>query len=973
MSPRIADNPYIAGAAIGGEHGFFGRESIFQEVEQTLLQPHNNAVVLQGQRRIGKTSILLQLKRRLPSSAFFPIYFDLMDMARRSTGYVLSQLAAAVAEEAHLPAPKWPEVDAVPAAFRDEFLPSLHGKLDPARRVVFLFDEFDTLEQEDVRSLPDNAAARALGEYVRGLMSTDQRLAFVFVVGRNMSELSHDFLPTVKAALVRSVSVLSPEETRALVRQAQDSEILHYDVAAVDRIVALTGGHPYLAQLMCQLLFIHAFQQSPTAQPCITVEQVEAMVPRVFEAGSAALQWIWKGIPPAERVVFSAIATQAAEGVVLNQDEVVAALKEAGIRSLMQELTLAPQTLVKWQLLEEVDGGYRFYVEILRRWVAQFQSLDNVKNELDRIDALADQLYRTALRFYEDGDMEQAIVELRRAQARNANHVKAHRLLGTIYRQQGLLPEALAQYEEAFRLDERDGRYDLVETLVQHGDALEKQGSIQDAVSAYKRVLAIVPREKTALTHLAALAERQGDEAMAAGRYSDAIASYREAQATGKQVLAQSRAAEVLEKSQEWAEALALYRELAISDPENKNWQTAIERADEEVKLSQDYEIGVQFLRDEEWKPAQDVLLKLLNRRPDYRDTVDLLAKATRRGERRYVVPYKEFWVGVGVTILSLVLLLSCLAFSLYRFVRQTNAYSTGSAGSATAVLWNDAIQATNAEVRAATRIFADVQSTLQAQTPRQSAVEATPVPVPSLTLTVPTVLPNAMETITSTPEITQSSNLATETVVARWTAEAEAWSSAVLPSPTQVGATNVVFEDDFTINDHGWTLRPMSLENGIPGWEIISGRLRTSTGGAKVNARWGISVPGLSVRNFLLSVEFTAISASAVTEVSVGFRSTADGKRYSYFCRLDGNCGGRDSLWWGPKVSPAFLPGRRANTLTVLAKDSTFNFYVNGQRMVANADTLLPDGGGILLIVESSGDAPATVDFDNLIIYSIP
>ena len=74
-------NPYIAGTALGGERGFFGREDVLREVERTLRRPADNAIVLYGQRRIGKTSILLQLQRRLPAPPFVPIYFDLMDKA----------------------------------------------------------------------------------------------------------------------------------------------------------------------------------------------------------------------------------------------------------------------------------------------------------------------------------------------------------------------------------------------------------------------------------------------------------------------------------------------------------------------------------------------------------------------------------------------------------------------------------------------------------------------------------------------------------------------------------------------------------------------------------------------------------------------------------------------------------------------------------------------------------------------------
>src|SRR5829696_5375800 len=93
-------NPYIAGKALGQDRGFFGREDILRLVETKLASPDQNALVLFGQRRIGKTSILLQLQRRLASPLFLPIYFDLMDRARRPLGQVLFDIASTIAAEA---------------------------------------------------------------------------------------------------------------------------------------------------------------------------------------------------------------------------------------------------------------------------------------------------------------------------------------------------------------------------------------------------------------------------------------------------------------------------------------------------------------------------------------------------------------------------------------------------------------------------------------------------------------------------------------------------------------------------------------------------------------------------------------------------------------------------------------------------------------------------------------------------------
>jgi AAA+ ATPase superfamily predicted ATPase len=65
----MLNNPYRIGNSVGGTESFVGRASILERI-QTLIKDersHTNAILLWGQRRIGKSSILQQLKSRLIS------------------------------------------------------------------------------------------------------------------------------------------------------------------------------------------------------------------------------------------------------------------------------------------------------------------------------------------------------------------------------------------------------------------------------------------------------------------------------------------------------------------------------------------------------------------------------------------------------------------------------------------------------------------------------------------------------------------------------------------------------------------------------------------------------------------------------------------------------------------------------------------------------------------------------------------
>jgi len=431
MSSRLASrNPYVAGKAIGEGHNFFGREDVFRLVETVLSSPDQNAIVLFGQRRIGKTSILLQLCYRLPSPSFKPIYFDLMNRARKPLGTVLYELATTMAGEFNLLQPGATDFMPMGEHFRDKFLPVLYQNLGEDIRPVILFDEFDVLDVAAEEQLPPTAAARTFFPYLRHLMETEPRLAFVIVVGRKAEDLSIDVKATFKAARYQRISLLDDDNARQLVGLAERQGSLCFTAPAVDRLLNLTARHPYLTQLMCQLLFDRAYAAFPTDTPTVNVTDVDAVIPKGLEVGENVFEWIWDGLPPAERVIFSAIAGATADKALITEDELTTILQHHGIRILIRELELAPKTLIDWEMLRRAEGGYSSFIELMRRWVAERKPFPKVKDELDHVNPIADQQYQLGHTYYRLGKLAEAITPLQAALQANPNHLKARLLLG---------------------------------------------------------------------------------------------------------------------------------------------------------------------------------------------------------------------------------------------------------------------------------------------------------------------------------------------------------------------------------------------------------------------------------------------------------------------------------------------------------------------------------------------------------------
>jgi tetratricopeptide (TPR) repeat protein len=671
-------NPYIAGRALDQPSGFFGRDDVLRLVESELQSEHQSAVVLFGQRRIGKTSILLQLLRRLPSPPFVPVYFDLMDRAQRPLSHVLFELASTIAARTGVASPPLDAFDEAGSAFRQSFLPSVYDSLGEAQRLVLLFDEFDVLDIDAEEHLPPTAASRAFFPYLRQLMQGEPRLGFVFVVGRRAEDLSISVKATFKAARYKRVTVLDETTARELVTTAERQGTLILSEDAVARIVGLTGGHPYFTQLLCQILWNDA--NAPGAQGIgrIGSHAVESTAPRAVEAGQNILEWIWDGLPPAERVIFAAIAQASEEGTVVSEDTLLELLQRHGIRILTKELELAPRTLISWEMLRHVDGGYGFQLELMRRWVAQQKPLPLVKDELDRIVPLADSLYRTGNGFYRQGELDVAADQLQRALRLNPNHLKARLLLGQVLQEQGRLSDSVTEFEEAYRYDEDAARYPLARALLLKGHDMERAEDEGGALVAYERVLAISPREKVAQERIAGLWSKRGDLAMQSDNLNAALLAYEKAGSTARVAAVKERLdaqeseridretdvvyedAEACIQRGDWETAIQLHSRLTALRPLDERWAGLVERATLSRDLENSYKEGCEAYFQGRWHDAQRHFASVVYARPDYRQAASRLAQVVDE-QRRALLPRSSIFSALARVAIPLAALMTAL------------------------------------------------------------------------------------------------------------------------------------------------------------------------------------------------------------------------------------------------------------------------------------------------------------------------
>ncbi|NEQ88041.1 MAG: ATP-binding protein, partial [Moorea sp. SIO2I5] len=91
-------NPYLIGSVIDDPDKFFGRESLFRFIADNLWQ-RVKVILLHGQRRIGKSSVLEQIPHKVAKDQFIFVNFDLHSYINKPLSRILHDLAQDISDQ----------------------------------------------------------------------------------------------------------------------------------------------------------------------------------------------------------------------------------------------------------------------------------------------------------------------------------------------------------------------------------------------------------------------------------------------------------------------------------------------------------------------------------------------------------------------------------------------------------------------------------------------------------------------------------------------------------------------------------------------------------------------------------------------------------------------------------------------------------------------------------------------------------
>lgn len=376
------ESPYIIGVPLTAQQEIFvGRADVSARIEQLLLDKRHPPLLLYGQRRMGKTSLLNNLGRLLPST-IIPMFVDLQgptSLAKDNGGFLYNlarSMITSAERQRHqtLPAITRSDLADDPFTAFDEWMDEVEASMGDATALLAL-DEFETL---DAAITDGRFKAEAVLGTLRHIIQHRSRFKILLTGSHVVEELQHWAGYLVNVQVVH-IGYLREEEARQLIERPTPNFALSYEPDAIDRVIALTRGHPALTQLLCYEIVALKNEGLPTNRRIATLNDIEEAVAGTLKSGSFFFTEMTNQAGEAGQRLLEFIAAEG-EGAHIPKDDLrrhfhTSIFSQSDRPQLSFDEVLA--LLLRRDLLEQVENGteqspqYVFQVELFRRWFAR--------------------------------------------------------------------------------------------------------------------------------------------------------------------------------------------------------------------------------------------------------------------------------------------------------------------------------------------------------------------------------------------------------------------------------------------------------------------------------------------------------------------------------------------------------------------------------------------------------------------------
>ncbi|UCH94165.1 MAG: AAA-like domain-containing protein [Candidatus Aminicenantes bacterium] len=368
-------NPYIVGSPLRGDTSlYFGRDDVYKFIDKNIMvSDGHQTIVCHGLRRTGKTSMLYRIEDQgFTDKRLVPVNIDMQGIDDEKDFYYI--LSSAIIEKLSLhdvsPAKNFSQFK----QFLKSITPELGEKI-----MVIMVDEFEELQMR----VEDGRISRTIFSNIRHLMQHENKLIFLFCGTQKFEEMSADYWSIFfNTALYLRISYLKREDAVRLIKEPVKGQ-LTYDDQAVEQILNMTGGQPYLTQLICRTL-VNNLNENKKKNDAL-IEDVDDAVKQIISGGTDYFsQYIWYESSILERMILSAVAEELTHKQLnfIGLDAIYDKIQPLTGKFSKKQVVETLDKLVSKEILLEKNMRYCFPVNLLRKWIAARYPLRKVREEI---------------------------------------------------------------------------------------------------------------------------------------------------------------------------------------------------------------------------------------------------------------------------------------------------------------------------------------------------------------------------------------------------------------------------------------------------------------------------------------------------------------------------------------------------------------------------------------------------------------
>ena len=406
---ELGPSPYVTGSPLDPKHGhslFFGRDMIIQNVARQI-SAQGNVVLLEGNRRAGKTSILKHLEGKSAIPGWLAVYSSLQgaegakDAVGVPTVEVFRSMAGSIASavsrqgmEVPLPngttIPKGKPALGIAKACREgispdspfedfrEYLQIVLDVLQPANLgILLMLDEFDKLQE----GIDNHVTSPQVPENIRYLIQNVPRFSAILTGSRRLKRLREEYWSALYGlGTSLQVTALDVASARKVVTEPVAGR-LTYSNEAVEKILEATARQPYLIQCLCGRIFDDSVQTKSRSITLGKVESIATSLVRDFEHFASVWDYASRGPETGRQrrqLVLCLLADAYGQRAPIPFAELSEQLDQIGVEVSADALDVDLSHLRELELVDFVDGSYRLAVPLMAEWIGQHKDMDAI-------------------------------------------------------------------------------------------------------------------------------------------------------------------------------------------------------------------------------------------------------------------------------------------------------------------------------------------------------------------------------------------------------------------------------------------------------------------------------------------------------------------------------------------------------------------------------------------------------------------